>query len=83
MFRTSSGAVRVLQSLWREEQGIAPGEHYGPHGARPLGSLLPMPQAEQSLDNFLTDTVREVVRAEVCDPVPERWEAIPQTADLQ
>ena len=59
--------ARVLQSLWRQEQGIAPGEHHGAHGVRPLGSRLPMPQAEERLDNFLTETVREVVRAEVCD----------------
>ena len=56
--------ARVLQSLWRHEQGIPPGEHKD----RPLGSRLPMPWAEESLANFLTDSIRNVVRAQVCDP---------------
>jgi hypothetical protein len=60
--------ARVLQSMWRQEHGIDPGEHRGPAGTRILGSRLPMPRAEQRLENFLTDAVREVVRAEVCDP---------------
>lgn len=56
--------ARVLQSLWRGEQGIEPGEHRG----RPLGSRLPMPRAQEALDNFLTETIREVVLEEVCNP---------------
>jgi hypothetical protein len=53
--------ARVLQSLWRAEQGYEAGTHRG----RPLGSRLPMPWAEETLANYLTDTIRAVVRHEV------------------
>lgn len=55
--------ARVLQTLWREEQGYPCGQHRG----LPLGSRLPMPWAEETLVNYLTEGVRAVVRAEVCD----------------
>jgi hypothetical protein len=60
--------ARVLQSIWREEQGFACGEHR--HGAtvRPLGSRLPMPWAQETLANFITARIREIVHREVCDP---------------
>jgi hypothetical protein len=57
--------ARLLQALWREEQGLSIGEHRG----RPLGSRLTMPAARDTLSNYLTDTIREVVRREVLDPV--------------
>lgn len=60
--------ARVLQSVWREERGLPCGEHNGRLGARALGSRLPVRFAEDTLANFLTETVRAVVRAEVCDP---------------
>jgi len=71
--RVDDGSVfrrkaRVLQSLWRIEQGFPCGVHRG----RKLGSRLPMPWARETLANFLTDGVREVVQAEVCDPVRSR-----------
>jgi hypothetical protein len=53
--------ARVLQSLWRAEQGYEAGTHRG----RLLGSRLPMPWAEESLANYLTDTIRAVVPREV------------------
>ena len=56
--------ARLLQSLWREEQALPIGEHRG----RPLGSRLAMPSAEDDLTNYLTNTVRAVVRREVLDP---------------
>ena len=59
--------ARVLQALWRQERGFGCGEHHGPKGSRPLGSRLPMPWAQDTLANFLTDPVREVVRAEVIE----------------
>lgn len=59
--------ARVLQSLWRQERSFGCGEHHGPKGARPLGSRLPMPWAYETLANFLTDPIRDVVRAEVLD----------------
>lgn len=56
--------ARLLQALWRESRGLAIGTHRG----RPLGSRLAMPDAEQSLSNYLTDGIRDVVRREVLDP---------------
>jgi len=60
--------ARVLQSLWREEQGYDCGEHEGAKGTRQLGSRLPLPRAkEDPLPNFLTDTIRALVKSEVRD----------------
>jgi hypothetical protein len=56
--------ARLLQALWREQQGFLIGEHRG----RALGSRLAMPPADKDLTNYLTDTIRAVVRAEVLDP---------------
>jgi hypothetical protein len=61
--------ARVLQALWREEQGFQCGEHQGKGGPRLLGSRLPMPWAQETLANFITPRVQEVVLREVCDPV--------------
>ncbi len=55
--------ARMLQSLWREEQGFQCGEHRG----RQLGSRLPMPWAQETLANYLSEGIRQVVRTEVCD----------------
>ena len=60
--------ARLLQALWREEQGLPIGEHRG----RPLGSRIAMPAARDDLLNYLTDTVRSVVRREVLDPERSR-----------
>jgi hypothetical protein len=60
--------ARVLQSIWRRERGYPCGEHSARGKTRPLGSRLPMPWAREELANFLTERVREVVRAEVLDP---------------
>lgn len=59
--------ARVLQSLWRRSMGFDIGQHQGPSGSRPMGSRLPMPWAQETLSNFLTETVRDVVRSEVLD----------------
>src|SRR5580658_4691518 len=55
--------ARLMQALWRDEQGLAVGEHDG----RKLGSRLTMPSARETLSNYLTDTIRSVVRSEVLD----------------
>lgn len=53
--------ARLLQSFWRAEKGYDCGLFRG----RPLGNLLPMPWARESLSNYLTDTIKDVVRQEV------------------
>ena len=55
--------ARVRQARWRERTGLPIGEHRG----RLLGSRLPMPFARDTLANYLTDGIRDVVRAEVLD----------------
>lgn len=55
--------ARILQAIWREEKGLDCGTHRG----ELLGSRLVMPDAEQSLANYLTERTRETVRAEVSD----------------
>lgn len=55
--------ARVRQARWRERRELPIGEHRG----RPLGSRLPMPYARDTLANYLTDGIRDVVRAEVLD----------------
>lgn len=61
--------ARVLQSMWREEQGYECGTQTSRGLSRPLGSRLAMPWARETLANFLTDETRAVVRREVLDPV--------------
>jgi hypothetical protein len=58
--------ARLIQALWREEMGYPIGLHRG----TPLGSRLAMPFAEQSLANYLTPTIRRVVRREVLEAPP-------------
>ena len=53
--------ARLLQAIWRDEQGLPKGEHRG----KPLGSRLAMPRAKAHLENYLTDTIRAVVAREV------------------
>jgi hypothetical protein len=58
--------VRLRQALWREKQGYPIGLNDG----HPLGTRLRMPDAERCLWNYLTEGIREVVRAEVIDGPP-------------
>lgn len=57
--------MRLLQSIWREENGYPIGEHNG----RLLGSRLPMPYAQDTLNNYLTPTIKNLVRSSVMDSV--------------
>ncbi len=57
--------ARLLQSLWREEEGLDAGEYRG----KIRGARLVMPEAKESLSNYLTPRIREVVRREVEDPI--------------
>ncbi len=56
--------ARLLQARWRERERLPIGTHRG----SPLGSRLAMPFAQETLANYLTETVRDVVRHEVLDP---------------
>jgi hypothetical protein len=62
--------ARVLQVLWRQEQDLDPAER---------GSRLAAPAAE-ALKNFLTETVRDVVRTEVMDPLTSAGSSTPGRA---
>lgn len=64
--------ARLLQSIWRAEKGYEAGLHGKGEKARLLGSRLPMPWAQQTLANFLTPTIQNVVRSEVLDPKRSR-----------
>ena len=64
--------ARTLQSVWREEQGFEVGVYKTKSLERLLGSTLVMPWAEESLANYITDTVRRVVREEVMDKAKSR-----------
>jgi hypothetical protein len=57
--------LRLLQATWREQQGLPLGRHGSGDSARPLGSRIAMPEAEQTLSNYLTKTIGEVVQEEV------------------
>jgi len=59
--------ARILQAMWRKDRDISCGVR--PSGDQPLGSCIPMPWAKEALENYITETIRDVVRAEVCDPV--------------
>lgn len=56
--------ARLLQALWREAQGLPVGLHRG----APLGSTVELGHAKATLANFLTDTIRDVVRHDVLGP---------------
>ena len=60
--------ARLLQSMWREAQGLAPGEYR----ERLRGARLAMPEAKRSLANYLTPNIRRLVRSEVEDPARSR-----------
>ena len=58
-------SARVLQSMWRVKHGYEIGEFKSKSGSRLLGSRLAMPWALETLANYLSDTIRDVVREEV------------------
>ncbi len=58
--------ARILQSIWREEQGYSCQEYCDSEGKTHFrGSRLPIPWAEDTLSNFITDRIQQVVRSEV------------------
>jgi hypothetical protein len=62
--------ARILQSIWREEQGFKCGQE--PTRKYPLGSSIPTDGADKSLANFITERTRDVVRLEVMDPIKSK-----------
>lgn len=61
--------ARILQSIWREEKGYEIGEYRG----KKRGNVLPELWAKETLNNYLSDTIKEVVRNEVIEnPVEGR-----------
>ena len=61
-------SARVLQSMCRVKHGYEIGEFKSKSGSRLLGSRLAMPWALETLANYLSDTIRDVVREEVMNP---------------
>ena len=55
--------ARLLQALWRDQQGLPVGTMRG----KLRGAVVAMPHAKESLAAFLTPTIRAVVRREVLD----------------
>jgi len=58
--------ARLQQALWREQRGYPIGLHRG----KPLGSRIAMPFAQETLANYLSPTIQQVVRREVLDAPP-------------
>jgi PD-(D/E)XK nuclease superfamily len=50
--------ARILQAIWRTEQDLPIGQLVG----KPRGAMLAMPWAKETLANFMSDEVRQVVR---------------------
>ena len=61
-------SARILQSMWRAEQGYEIGELKTRSGSKPLGSRLVMPWAQDGIANYLSGTIKDIVRDEVMDP---------------
>lgn len=58
--------LRLMQAMWREDVSLPIGTHISARrGSRKLGSRIAMPHAQEELANYLTETIREVVRNEV------------------
>lgn len=51
--------LRLSQALWREKEGLPIGEK---PGGEKLGSCIALAEAKRDLSNFLTPTIRKVVR---------------------
>ena len=60
--------ARILQSIWREEQGYP----IGSKDERLYGARLEMPWARYTLSNFMTETAKNAVRNEVLDPMKSK-----------
>ncbi len=74
--------LRLTQALWREQQKLPIGtrstsKHGDDTGSREeLGSRIAMPEAQKDLSNFLTDTIRKVVRDELASEQTRREEKL-------
>ncbi len=66
--------ARSMQSVWRSNRGYPAGHHKGIL----LGSRLPEDYAKETLANYLTPTIRNVVRTELEAAVDDRLFATPR-----
>lgn len=68
--------ARLLQALWREEQGIAIGSQpmrpTEGKPSRPLGSRIDLEFARSTGVNFLSESVRREVQKRISDPQPHQ-----------
>jgi hypothetical protein len=65
--------LRLLQALWREQQQLPIGMHpRNGDESRPLGSRIAAGDAEDDLGNYLTETIRQVVRDELSSAAEEQ-----------
>ena len=55
--------LRLLQSHWRAKKGLP--MKYDMKYDKARGAELPIPEAKETLNNYLTQTIREVVEREV------------------
>jgi hypothetical protein len=65
--------LRLLQALWREQRQLPIGRHpRDSEESRPLVSRIAAPDAERDFGNYLTDTIRQVVRDELLAAANDR-----------
>jgi hypothetical protein len=68
--------ARLLQSLWREDQGLPigtqPMQSRDGKPTRPLGSRIELETARDTGANFLSDNVRRAVQARLANPQPHQ-----------
>src|SRR5213595_1495730 len=64
--------ARLLQALWREDEGLQIGLRSPKKSQETLGSRLAMPEARTTLTNFLTPTIQRRVRRETQAPDRDR-----------
>lgn len=66
--------ARILQSMWRVEQGYDAGFYRG----KKRGNYLPEEWAKETLNNYLSDTIKQVVREEVIEGCSDKLYSKPR-----
>ncbi len=65
--------LRLTQALWREKKGFPIGTR---SDGKPLGSRIAISRREKDVSNFLTDSIREVVRTGLASDMTRREEKL-------